>query len=142
MIRHFIDLNVVAVAGNVKIGNRKNLLTWWQHIEYVTGFNLEKRAFDELDCITVVPGAIGAWRKVALEEVGLFEEDTLAEDTDVTLKLLRKGYKVRSEVEGIAYTEAPEDVKSFMKQRYRWTYGILQCCWKHKRAMFNMKTKN
>ncbi len=139
MIRHFIDLNVAAVAGNVKIGNRKNLLTWWQHIEYVTGFNLEKRAFDELDCITVVPGAIGAWRKAALEEVGLFEEDTLAEDTDVTLKLLRKGYKVRSEVEGIAYTEAPEDVKSFMKQRYRWTYGILQCCWKHKRAMFNIK---
>ena len=92
IIRHFIDPNVGAVSGNVKIGNRKNLLTWWQHIEYVTGFNLEKRAFDELDSITVVPGAIGAWKKSAIK-VGLFEEDTLAEDTDVTMKLLRKGYK-------------------------------------------------
>ena len=77
-------------SGKCEDWKRKNLLTWWQHIEYVTGFNLEKRAFDELDCITVVPGAIGAWRKAALEEVGLFEEDTLAEDTDVTLKLLRR----------------------------------------------------
>ena len=124
MIRHFIDPNVGAVAGNVKIGNRKNLLTWWQHIEYVTGFNLEKRAFDELDSITVVPGAIGAWKKSAIKEVGLFEEDTLAEDTDVTMKLLRKGYKIRSEVNAIAYTEAPEDIRSFIKQRYRWTFGF------------------
>ena len=141
MIRHFIDPNVGAVAGNVKIGNRKNLLTWWQHIEYVTGFNLEKRAFDELDSITVVPGAIGAWRKSAIKEVGLFEEDTLAEDTDVTMKLLRKGYKIRSEVNAIAYTEAPEDIKSFIKQRYRWTFGILQCLWKHREALFNKKNK-
>ncbi|MGP6140166.1 glycosyltransferase [Jeotgalibaca sp. A127] len=141
IIRHLENPEVGAVSGNVKIGNRKNLLTWWQHIEYVTGFNLEKRAFDELDSITVVPGAIGAWRKSALLEVGLFEEDTLAEDTDVTMKLLRKGYKIRSEVAAIAYTEAPEDLKSFTKQRYRWTFGILQCIWKHRTALFNMKNK-
>ncbi|WP_191090541.1 glycosyltransferase [Niallia endozanthoxylica] len=141
IIRHFIDPNVGAVSGNVKIGNRKNLLTWWQHIEYVTGFNLEKRAFDELDSITVVPGAIGAWKKSAIKEVDLFEEDTLAEDTDVTMKLLRKGYKIRSEVDAIAYTEAPEDIRSFIKQRYRWTFGILQCLWKHKGAVFDKKNK-
>ncbi|KAA9015511.1 polysaccharide deacetylase family protein [Niallia endozanthoxylica] len=141
IIRHFIDSSVGAVAGNVKIGNRKNLLTWWQHIEYVTGFNLEKRAFDELDSITVVPGAIGAWRKSAMMEIGLFEEDTLAEDTDATMKLLRKGYKIRSEVKALAYTEAPEDIKSFIKQRYRWTFGILQCLWKHREALFDKKNK-
>lgn len=140
IIRHFIDQNVGAVSGNVKIGNRKNLLTWWQHIEYVTRFNLEKRAFDELDSITVVPGAIGAWKKSAIK-VGLFEEDTLAEDTDVTMKLLRKGYKIRSEVNAIAYTEAPEDIRSFIKQRYRWTFGILQCLWKHREALFNKENK-
>ena len=142
MVRHFIDPNVGAVSGNVKVGNLKNLITLWQHMEYVIGFNLEKRAFDELNCIPVVPGAIGAWRKSAVKEVGLFEVDTLAEDTDVTLKLLRKGYRVRSEVEGIAFTEAPEDVTSFVKQRYRWTYGILQCIWKHKGAIFNKKNKS
>ena len=141
IIRHFEDPIVGAVSGNVKIGNRKNLLTWWQHIEYVTGYNLEKRAFDQLDSITVVPGAIGAWRKSAMLEVGLFEEDTLAEDTDATMKLLRKGYRIRSEVEALAYTEAPEDLKSFIKQRYRWTFGILQCLWKHREALFDKKKK-
>lgn len=141
LIRHFSDERVGAVSGNVKIGNRKNLLTWWQHIEYVTGFNLEKRAFDELECITVVPGAVGAWRNSALQEVNYFEDDTLAEDTDITLKLLRKGYLIKSEVDAVAYTEAPEDVRSFVKQRYRWTYGILQCFWKHKRAMVDGKNK-
>ncbi|GEN50741.1 glycosyltransferase [Alkalibacterium pelagium] len=141
IIRPFCDPNVGAVSGNVKIGNCKNILTWWQHIEYVTGYNLEKRALDELDSITVVPGAIGAWRKSALEAVGLFEEDTLAEDTDVTMKLLRRGYKIRSEVKAIAYTEAPEDLKSFIKQRYRWTFGILQCLRKHQKALFNLKNK-
>ncbi|WP_071393431.1 polysaccharide deacetylase family protein [Bacillus tuaregi] len=141
IVRHFVDPIVGAVAGNVKIGNRKNLLTWWQHIEYVTGFNLEKRAFDELDSITVVPGAIGAWRKSAMMEVHLFEEDTLAEDTDATMKLLRKGYRIKSEVNAIAYTEAPEDLKSFIKQRYRWTFGILQCIWKHREALFAKKNK-
>lgn len=141
IIRQFSDPTVGAVSGNVKIGNCKNILTWWQHIEYVTGYNLEKRALDELDSITVVPGAIGAWRKSALEAVGLFEEDTLAEDTDVTMKLLREGFKIRSEVDAIAYTEAPEDLRSFIKQRYRWTFGILQCLWKHQRALFNIRNK-
>ena len=74
-------------------------------------------------------------------EVGLFEEDTLAEDTDATMKLLRKGYRIRSEVEALAYTEAPEDLKSFIKQRYRWTFGILQCLWKHREALFDKKNK-
>lgn len=141
IVKHFTDPKVGAVSGNVKIGNRKNLLTWWQHIEYVTGYNLEKRAFDELDSITVVPGAIGAWRKAALNEVGLFEEDTLAEDTDATMKLLRGGYKIRSEANAIAYTEAPEDLRSFIKQRYRWTFGILQCLYKHRKALFNRENK-
>ena len=95
----------------------------------------------QLDSITVVPGAIGAWKKSAIKEVDLFEEDTLAEDTDVTMKLLRKGYKIRSEVNAIAYTEAPEDIRSFVKQRYRWTFGILQCLWKHREALFDKKNK-
>ncbi|KHF38455.1 polysaccharide deacetylase family protein [Halalkalibacter okhensis] len=140
-VRHFSNPKVGAVSGNVKIGNIKNLITLWQHVEYVTGFNLEKRAFDQLNCIPVVPGAIGAWRKTAIEEVNNFEEDTLAEDTDVTMKLLREGYYVRCEEGAIAYTEAPETVRSFIKQRYRWIYGILQCVWKHRKATFSMKQK-
>ncbi|OCA83373.1 transposase [Bacillus sp. FJAT-27225] len=139
LVSHFTDNLVAAVSGNVKVGNKGNLLTKWQHIEYVTGFNLERRAFAALNCITVVPGAIGAWRKSAVAEAGYFKEDTLAEDTDLTLTLLRNGKKIEFEEKAYAFTEVPEDVKSLAKQRYRWVYGTLQCLWKHRDALFNTK---
>ncbi|UNP74626.1 glycosyltransferase [Bacillus nitratireducens] len=141
MIRHFEDHNVAAVSGNVKVGNSRNLLTTWQHVEYITGFNLERRAFDELNCITVVPGAIGAWRKKNVVESGYLSEDTLAEDTDLTITFLRQGHRIVYEEKAYAYTESPEDVKSLIKQRYRWSYGTLQCLWKHRKALFNAKHK-
>lgn len=141
LVRHFQDERVAAVSGNVKVGNITNLITLWQHVEYITGFNLERRAFDDLNCIPVVPGAIGAWRKKAVEEVGYFKHDTLAEDTDITITLLRHGYKVEFEVLALAYTEAPEDLKSLIKQRTRWIYGTLQCLWKHRGALFSRKQK-
>ncbi|MEV5111181.1 glycosyltransferase [Bacillus sp. LBA3-1-1.1] len=141
MIRHFEDHNVAAVSGNVKVGNSRNLLTTWQHVEYITGFNLERRAFDELNCITVVPGAIGAWRKKNVVESGYLSEDTLAEDTDLTITFLREGHRIVYEEKAYAYTESPEDVKSLIKQRYRWSYGTLQCLWKHRKALFNAKHK-
>lgn len=139
LVNHFKNESVAAVSGNVKVGNKGNLLTNWQHIEYVTGFNLERRAFAALNCITVVPGAIGAWRKTAVEKVGYFKEDTLAEDTDITLTLLRNGKKIEFEEKAYAFTEVPEDIKSLAKQRYRWVYGTLQCLWKHREALFNKK---
>lgn len=141
MIRHFTDKNVAAVSGNVKVGNVHNLLTLWQHVEYITGFNLERRAFAYLNCITVVPGAIGAWRKSAVEAVGYFHENTLAEDTDITLKLLRKGYTISYEEYAYAFTESPSDLRSLLKQRYRWAYGTLQCLWKHREAIFSSEHK-
>lgn len=142
LVRHFKDKKVAAVSGNVKVGNIGNLLTNWQHIEYVTGFNLERRAFAELNCITVVPGAIGAWRKTAVEDVGYFRDDTLAEDTDITLTLLRKGNKIEFEEKAYAFTEVPEDINSLSKQRYRWTYGTLQCLWKNRDALFHGNHKS
>lgn len=141
MIRHFKDESVGAVSGNVRVGNVHNLLTRWQYIEYVIGFNLERRAFAELNCITVVPGAIGAWRKDYVAECGYYTTDTLAEDTDMTIKLLREGYGVKYEESALAYTEAPGDLKSLMKQRYRWSFGILQALWKHRDMMFSTEHK-
>ncbi|WP_223881765.1 glycosyltransferase [Niallia endozanthoxylica] len=142
LVNHFKDEHVAAVSGNVKVGNKGNLLTKWQHIEYVTGFNLERRAFAVLNCITVVPGAIGAWRKSEVEKAGFYQEDTLAEDTDITLTLLRLGKKIEFEERAYAYTEVPEDIKSLVKQRYRWVYGTLQCLWKHRGALFNKKHRS
>jgi peptidoglycan-N-acetylglucosamine deacetylase len=125
---------VGAVAGNAKVGNRINLVTRWQAIEYVTSQNLDRRAFSLLNCITVVPGAVGAWRKSLVEKAGGFSEDTLAEDQDLTLSIRRRGYSIAYADEAIGYTEAPDTLRGLAKQRFRWSFGTLQCLWKHRRT--------
>lgn len=134
--------NTAAVAGNVKVGNEVNMLTKWQSIEYITSQNFDRRAYDLLNCITVIPGAIGAFKKDALLKSGGFTTDTLAEDCDLTMRLLSKGYVVRNCAEAISYTEAPESFRQFFKQRFRWSFGVMQCFWKHRYALFNPRYKN
>ena len=135
------DEKVAAVAGVVKVGNRKNMLTQFQSIEYITGQNFDRRCFTYLNAITVVPGAIGAFKKDLLFEVGGFTTDTLAEDCDITIRLLRAGYIVTNNNNAIAYTEVPETVNQFMKQRFRWTFGVMQTFWKNKQAFLNKNQK-
>lgn len=142
LMKHFTGENVGAVAGNVKVGNEINLLTHWQGIEYVTAQNFDRRAFDLLDCITVVPGAIGAFRTKAIIDAGEFTPDTLAEDCDVTMRMHRCDYIVKNCTTAMAYTEAPEKLKGFLKQRFRWSFGVMQCFWKHRDALFNPGYKN
>jgi len=137
LVRIFVDDEVGAVAGNVKVGNKSGLLTRWQAIEYVTSQNFDRRAFDLLNCITVVPGAIGGFRKAAIDAAGGFTTDTLAEDCDLTLRILKAGYAVRYCDDGIGVTEAPETLSMFLKQRFRWTFGTMQCVWKHRALMFD-----
>jgi cellulose synthase/poly-beta-1,6-N-acetylglucosamine synthase-like glycosyltransferase/spore germination protein YaaH/peptidoglycan/xylan/chitin deacetylase (PgdA/CDA1 family) len=132
LARHFSDPQVGAVSGNARVGNRHNWITRFQSIEYICGFNLDRRALDVMNAITVVPGAVGAWRKDLIEAVGGFGHDTLAEDTDLTLAIRRAGYKIRYEERAIAYTEAPETTKALAKQRFRWAFGTLQAAWKHR----------
>jgi len=126
------DPIVGAVAGNAKVGNRVNLVTRWQALEYVTSQNLDRRAFSLLNCITVVPGAVGAWRRALVEEVGGFSEDTLAEDQDLTLAIRKRGFSIAYADEAIGYTEAPDTLRALAKQRFRWSFGTLQCVWKHR----------
>ncbi|KYP15186.1 polysaccharide deacetylase family protein [Flavihumibacter sp. CACIAM 22H1] len=131
-----------AVAGNVKVGNKTTILTKWQSIEYTTAQNFDRRAFDLINGITVVPGAIGAFKKDAVQKAGGFTSDTLAEDCDLTIRILRSGYRVVNCTEAIAVTEAPETIHQFMKQRFRWCYGIMQSFWKNKDACFNPRFKS
>ncbi len=131
LVRHFSDSTVGAVAGNVKVGNRSRWLTRWQALEYITSQNMEKRAFDLLNCITVVPGALGAWRKKAIEAAGGITADTVAEDADLTIAIRRLGWRVSYDEEAIAWTEAPETAGQLIRQRFRWTFGTLQSFWKH-----------
>ena len=142
LMKKFNEEGVAAVAGNVKVGNEINMITRWQSIEYITSQNFDRRAFDLLNCITVVPGAIGAFKKEAIIKAGGFTTDTLAEDCDLTMRLQRNNYKVRNCNEAISYTEAPETMRQFMKQRFRWSFGVMQCFWKHRDAVFNPKYKN
>ena len=136
---HFDDPKIGAVAGNAKVGNRMNLLTRWQALEYVTSQNLDRRAFEKLNCITVVPGAVGAWRRQALVEAGGFLSDTLAEDADLTMRIVRNGYRVVYEPEAHAFTEAPQSFRAFVNQRFRWMFGTLQACWKHREILLRRK---
>jgi peptidoglycan-N-acetylglucosamine deacetylase len=139
LLRHFSDPTVGAVAGNVKVGNRSRWLTRWQALEYVTSQNMEKRAFDLLNCITVVPGALGAWRKKAIEDAGGITADTVAEDADLTIAIRRLGWRITYDEEAIAWTEAPETPGALIRQRFRWTFGTLQSFWKHSATLFRPK---
>lgn len=129
------DRRVGAVSGNTKVGNRRGFLGGWQHLEYVTGFNLDRRMYDMLGIMPTVPGAIGAFRKRALLGVGGVSHDTLAEDTDLTMALCRTRWRIVYSPDAVAWTEAPGGLRQLWKQRYRWSYGTMQAMWKHRRSV-------
>ncbi|WLQ42796.1 bifunctional polysaccharide deacetylase/glycosyltransferase family 2 protein [Streptomyces laculatispora] len=137
LVQPFADPRVGAVAGNAKVGNRDSMIGAWQHIEYVMGFNLDRRMYDLLRCMPTIPGAVGAFRRDALDRIGGMSEDTLAEDTDVTMALHRDGWRVVYAENARAWTEAPESVQQLWSQRYRWSYGTMQAIWKHRRAVLD-----
>jgi cellulose synthase/poly-beta-1,6-N-acetylglucosamine synthase-like glycosyltransferase/peptidoglycan/xylan/chitin deacetylase (PgdA/CDA1 family) len=137
LVPAFADPAVGAAAGNAKVGNRSGLLGRWQHIEYVMGFNLDRRLYDVLGCMPTVPGAVGAFRRDALSAVGGFSSDTLAEDTDVTIALGRAGWRVVYVEAARAWTEAPASLSALWRQRYRWSYGTMQSVWKHRAAIWS-----
>ena len=139
LARHFADPRIGAVAGNAIVGNPVNLITRFQALEYITGQNLDRRAFELANAIGVVPGAISAWRRRALIEAGGFPSDTLAEDADATIALERRGWRVIYEPAAAALTEAPETLRAFLKQRFRWVFGTLQVAHKHAGAVLRGK---
>jgi len=139
LIPHFEDPRIGAIAGNAKVGNRVNLWTRWQALEYITSQNFERRALDLFHVVTVVPGAIGAWRTAPVKAAGGYPLNTVAEDADLTMNLLEQGYWVNYEDRSLAFTEAPIDAKGLMRQRFRWSFGTLQAVWKHRAAFIRNK---
>jgi cellulose synthase/poly-beta-1,6-N-acetylglucosamine synthase-like glycosyltransferase/peptidoglycan/xylan/chitin deacetylase (PgdA/CDA1 family)/spore germination protein YaaH len=137
LARWFANPRIGAVACNALVGNRLNMVTRWQALEYVTAQNLERRALDALGAVTVVPGAVGAWRREALEALGGYPADTLAEDQDLTIAVQRAGWLVDFDPDARAYTEAPDTINGLLKQRFRWSFGTLQCLWKHRPGLFD-----
>ncbi|MGZ4270781.1 MAG: glycosyltransferase, partial [Solirubrobacteraceae bacterium] len=135
LVRPFGDPDVAAVSGNTKVGNRRGLLGRWQHIEYVIGFNLDRRMYEVFQSTPTVPGAIGAFRRDVLVALGGVSSQTLAEDTDLTLSIGRLGHRVVYAEDAIAWTEAPSTLSGLWRQRYRWSFGTMQAVWKHKGAI-------
>lgn len=136
LVLTFQNPEVAAVGGNVKVANRNRLLSRQQALEYITGLTLQRRTFAHLGCMQVISGAIGAFRRDVLREIGGYPSDTVVEDMDVTIELSKRGYKVAYNPQAIAFTEAPETLKDFLKQRYRWTYGGFQVLAKHRKAIW------
>ena len=139
LVPHFEDPAIGAIAGNAKVGNRVNLWTRWQALEYITSQNFERRALNLFHVITVVPGAIGAWRTAPVKAAGGYPLNTVAEDADLTMSLLESGWKVDYEDRALAYTEAPINARGLMRQRFRWSFGTLQAIWKHRAAFIRNK---
>ena len=135
LVPHFANPKIGAVAGNAKVGNRVNLWTRWQALEYITSQNFERRALDLFDVVMVVPGAIGAWRTAPVKSGGGYHSNTVAEDADLTMNLLEQGYSVIYEDQALAFTEAPVNADGLVRQRFRWSFGILQAIFKHRGAI-------
>jgi cellulose synthase/poly-beta-1,6-N-acetylglucosamine synthase-like glycosyltransferase/peptidoglycan/xylan/chitin deacetylase (PgdA/CDA1 family) len=135
LVQPFADPTVGAVAGNVKVGNRSSMVTRWQHIEYVIGFNLDRRLYERFDCIPTVPGALGAFRRIAVDAAGGITDETLAEDTDLTIAVHRAGWRVVYVDDARSWTEAPATIGQLWRQRYRWSYGTMQALWKHRTGL-------
>jgi cellulose synthase/poly-beta-1,6-N-acetylglucosamine synthase-like glycosyltransferase/peptidoglycan/xylan/chitin deacetylase (PgdA/CDA1 family) len=137
LVQPFADPTVGAVAGNVKVGNRSSVLARWQHIEYVIGFNLDRRLYERFDCIPTVPGALGAFRRLAVDAAGGITDDTLAEDTDLTIAVHRAGWRVVYVDDARSWTEVPATIGQLWRQRYRWSYGTMQALWKHRTGLLD-----
>lgn len=140
LVQHFQNPKIAAVAGSVKVANADNILTKLQALEYIQGLNMVKNGQAFLKLVNIIPGPIGMFRKESLKEVGYYAHDTFAEDCDLTLSLLAKGYKTDFEPDAIAYTEAPENLLDLLKQRYRWTRGILQAIRKNRRYLWHFRS--
>src|SRR5438045_4915651 len=139
LVEPFSDETIAGVSGHAKVGNLRTFIARCQALEYPCGFSLDRRAYTRWNCMTVVPGAISAIRKSAIDDAGGLSLETLAEDTDLTLALHKRGQRMVYVPEAIAWTEAPETVKTLARQRFRWAYGTLQCLWKHRDMVFNWK---
>jgi cellulose synthase/poly-beta-1,6-N-acetylglucosamine synthase-like glycosyltransferase len=139
LVKPFRDPSVAAVAGNIKVLNRRNFLTNCQSLEYIASINIYRRALDIFGSVTVVPGALGAYRRDVMQSGGYYDPDTLVEDFDVTIKALKSGQIVQASTSAVSYTEAPVAVKDFLKQRLRWYRGNFQAMWKHRDAVLNSR---
>lgn len=130
IVAPFTNADVGAVASNVTLWNRDSLLTRCQQLEYTIGANIYRRMLDLFGIVLIVPGCLGAFRRDAMEEVFAYDPETLTEDFDLTVKVLRSGYDVTVS-DARVYTEAPDTWRDLYNQRLRWYRGNYMTVLKH-----------
>jgi cellulose synthase/poly-beta-1,6-N-acetylglucosamine synthase-like glycosyltransferase len=131
----FLDKKVAAVAGHVVVGNKINLITNTQYVEYITNQNFERSVFESINGIVAIPGAIGAFRRSIVTEVGGYTQHMLTEDSDLTLKIHSRNYVIKNAPDAIGFTEAPASLKDFFSQRVRWKVGLIQVLLKYRKNL-------
>ena len=134
LVRPFTRSDVGAVRGTLKVGDGDGVLSRRPQSEDTAWSGLDDRLFDASGCIPTVPVALGAFRREALADVGGVSSDTRAEDTDLTMALLRAGWRVVHERDAVAWTEPPSSLGQLLRQRSRSSHGLAQAIWKHRRT--------
>jgi len=138
LVKHFSRKDVMAVAGNVRVGNSKNIIGSIQKLEYLYGFYF-KRADSLLNSVYIVGGAAAAYRKEVFEILGYFDTNIITEDIEYSTRILNAGYKICYATDAVFYTEVPSDIGSLIKQRLRWKYGRLKTFYKFRNLFFSAK---
>ena len=141
-MQHFKDVNVSAVGGKLKtMSEEKNLLTFYQRVEYRKIFNIWRPLLDDLNANCLISGAYGVFRKSDIDIVSGYDDDTVGEDMELVLSmqdsLKNKGKRIRYEALSICYTGVPTTMQRFIHQRDRWQRGLLDCILKHWNMILN-----
>lgn len=165
MVKPFLETGkekVIATGGVVRIANNckitsgriseinlpKKMLPRFQVLEYVRSFMLGRMAWSRLNGLLIISGAFGMFdRKIAIEAGG-YNTKTVGEDMEIVVRIRRMmhdrkiPYKVVYIPDPLCWTEAPQDIKSLLKQRNRWTRGTFETLWIHRKMMFNNRYGN
>lgn len=137
IVKQFSDSRVMAVAGNVRVGNTGRIIGAIQKIEYIYGFYF-KRADSILNSVYIVGGAAAAYRKEIFNKLGYFDTEIITEDIEYSTRILNAGYTIRYATDAVFYTEVPSDMGSLIKQRLRWKFGRLMTFYKHRDLFFRV----
>lgn len=123
---------IAGVCGIVKVKNRMKPICMWVHIELLFG-SLMRSLFSKVNANITTPGALSMYIKKNLVEVGGFSTKGYSEDVDITIRLIRKGYKIGFRETAITETNMPYDIKGFIRQRKRFARGAINIVKKHLR---------
>ncbi|MCW4011181.1 MAG: glycosyltransferase family 2 protein [Candidatus Bathyarchaeota archaeon] len=140
LVRPFEDPKVGAVQGRVVVLNEpQNTVTRLVALERIGGYRVDQEARDNLGLIAQFGGTVGGFRRSLLESLGGWDENILAEDTDLTFRVALAGYRIRYVGDAECYEEAVDNWQAYFTQRYRWAKGHMQCCWKHSFSVLKSK---